>query len=184
MDIVRTAIWVCYAIAVVAAVWDFFSGRIPNVLTLGGVVVGLALHTAVGYVDGGFHGALRGFGASLTGVAICAAVPLFSYSRREMGGGDVKLLAAIGALCGPRIGFDAEGFAFAILFLVIFPWRVVRSGAFWDRLGNLKIGLGNIFRRRQKQLPYLTVRKLPPVVLGPAILAGLSVAIVRHGIWP
>jgi len=184
MDILRTAIWACYAIAVVAAIWDFVSGKIPNILTLGGVLLGLSLHTAVGYVDGGSAGALRGFGASLTGIAVCSLVPLVSYGRKEMGGGDVKLFAAIGALCGPGIGFDAEGFAFAILFAVIFPWRIVRSGAFWDRVRNAAIGLGNIFRPTKNRLPYLTVRKLPPVVLGPAILAGLSVALVRHGIWP
>ena len=184
MDVGRTAIWTCFAIALLAAIWDFASRRIPNLLTLGGIVLGLAMHMALGYVDRGMSGCIRGLGASLAGIAVCGIVPLVSYARKEMGGGDVKLFAAIGALCGPVLGFDAEGFAFAILFAIVFPWRVIRSGAFRDRLHNAGTWVTNVFRQRERRHPYLTVGKLPPVVLGPAIFAGLSIALVRHGIWP
>ncbi|WP_394822989.1 prepilin peptidase [Pendulispora albinea] len=184
MDVGSTAIWICLAIASAAAIWDFISRKIPNFLTLGGVVLGLVLHAAVGYVDNGIAGSIRGLGASLAGIAVCSIIPVVSYARNEMGGGDVKLLAAIGALCGPVFGFFAEGFAFAILFAVVLPWRIIWSGAFHDRLGNFFTWLGNVFRRREDRLPYQKVRKMPPVVLGPAILAGLAVAIVHNKVWP
>src|ERR1700679_1631951 len=101
MDAGRTAMGVCLAIVALSAIWDIATRTIPNVLSLGGIVLGLALHVALGYTDAGVHGAFRGLGASLAGLAVCGIFPLISFARKEMGGGDVKIFGAIGALCGP-----------------------------------------------------------------------------------
>jgi prepilin peptidase CpaA len=81
----------------IAAVTDARSRRIPNVLVVAGFVVGIALNT---WLAGwpGTQQSLMGFG-----LAALVYVPLFIL--RAMGGGDVKLMAAAGAIVGPRDWF-------------------------------------------------------------------------------
>jgi prepilin peptidase CpaA len=79
-------------LVVLAAGADLRSRRIPNILTLTGLVTGLALRSAGGL------GALAD-GVLGVGLAIVVAVPLFALGG--LGGGDTKLLAAVGAFMGP-----------------------------------------------------------------------------------
>jgi prepilin peptidase CpaA len=81
----------------IAAITDAYSRRIPNVLVLAGIVTGLMLNVWLA----GWHGlqqSLLGFG-----LALLVYVPLFML--RAMGGGDVKLMAAAGAIVGPTHWF-------------------------------------------------------------------------------
>src|SRR5215467_6062427 len=79
--------------ASVAALIDVWSRRIPNWVTfgtlLGGVLINAWLH--------GFSGALFALGGAALGLALL----LPFYVMRAIGAGDVKLLAALGALIGP-----------------------------------------------------------------------------------
>ena len=81
------------AISLIACVTDLRTRRIPNVLTFGAAVAGLVTHTAIG----GSTSALTAGGGWLTGLLIF--LPFFALGG--MGGGDVKLLAALGAWLGP-----------------------------------------------------------------------------------
>jgi prepilin peptidase CpaA len=76
-----------------AAVYDMRWRRIPNWLNLTGVLAGLALNTALFGWEG-----LRLAGMGI-GLAMLVYFPL--YIVRGMGAGDVKLMAAVGALVGP-----------------------------------------------------------------------------------
>src|SRR5690349_12616599 len=81
----------------VAALTDLYSRRIPNFLVVAGFIAGLAFNIwFAGWI--GLAQSLMGFG-----LAILIYVPLFVL--RAMGGGDVKLMAAAGALVGPRDWF-------------------------------------------------------------------------------
>ena len=82
------------ALLAAAAVTDLVSFRIPNALTVGGMVAGViagTLHAPVAW--GGFAGALGGL---LTGLLVL--LPL--HLMRLLGAGDVKLVAAVGAFLG------------------------------------------------------------------------------------
>ena len=81
------------AISLIACVTDLRTRRIPNVLTFGAAIAGLVVHTALE----GTTGALTAGGGWLTGLLIF--LPFFALGG--MGGGDVKLLAALGAWLGP-----------------------------------------------------------------------------------
>jgi prepilin peptidase CpaA len=176
-----TSVWVCVVVVVVAVLSDVTTRRIPNLVTLGGLAVGLATHGATGFVEGGFFGGLRGIGFALLGAVACGLVPFFAWKKGEMGGGDVKLLAAIGALVGPTIGFDVEARTFAFSLVVLFPYRLIRHRALGVALRNVRIGIVNLVRARAAREPYVTGPKLPPVILGPAIGIAFAVTLLQHG---
>jgi prepilin peptidase CpaA len=77
----------------VAALWDARERRIPNQLTLGSAIVGLALNGLL-YGTDGLLSATKGWGLGLV-------LLLILWLVGAMGAGDVKLLAAVGALMGP-----------------------------------------------------------------------------------
>src|ERR1019366_3654753 len=77
-----------------AAVFDMLYRRIPNWLTVTGVVLGIAMNTVIGSQEG------SGLGFSLIGLAVAFGIYAALYALHAMGAGDVKLMAAIGALVG------------------------------------------------------------------------------------
>ena len=81
------------SIALLSAVSDFRTRTIPNWLTLGGLAAAVTAQLALGGWMGAKAAALG------LGVAMLVYLPLFLL--RFMGGGDVKMMAAIGAAAGP-----------------------------------------------------------------------------------
>ncbi|HEX9721522.1 MAG TPA: A24 family peptidase [Ramlibacter sp.] len=97
-----------FALLVAAGVIDYRTMRIPNWLTVGGILVGLLSSTlSTGRPLDGFLGASAG-------MAVGLAVLLPFYALRVMGAGDVKLMAAIGAF----LGFPAILYAVLFTFIV------------------------------------------------------------------
>lgn len=79
-------------LTLIAAVFDIRSRRIPNWLVLSGIVTGFAWNL----YSGGWPG--LGHAAAGFGVGFALYFPL--YLLRARGAGDVKLLAAVGAIVG------------------------------------------------------------------------------------
>jgi prepilin peptidase CpaA len=84
---------VLLAMLVGAAIYDIRYRKIPNWLTLGGVLLGFASNFGIGPPEGGVIFALEGFAAGF-------GIYMVLYVLRAMGAGDVKLMAAVGALVG------------------------------------------------------------------------------------
>ena len=72
---------------------DLRSSRIPNWLTFPAMGVALLAHSYMGGLQGGIF-SLAGLGAGL-------GIFLILYVTGSIGAGDVKLMAAVGALMGP-----------------------------------------------------------------------------------
>src|SRR5436190_21222357 len=77
-----------------ACVTDVKNLRIPNVLTFGAAVLGTAFQVAT---DG-----TGGLVQALAGCAVGLAAFVVPFALGGLGGGDVKLLAALGAWAGPQ----------------------------------------------------------------------------------
>ncbi len=79
--------------ALLAGWFDFRFRKIPNWLTLAGLLLGFALNFYLSGPDGLI--------SSAEGLALATTIYLPLYLLRGMGAGDVKLMAAIGSLSGP-----------------------------------------------------------------------------------
>jgi prepilin peptidase CpaA len=73
---------------------DLRSRRIPNWLNLSGLILGLGLNT--------FFARAEGLKLAALGIGLALLIYLPLYLIRAMGAGDVKFMAAIGALIGPE----------------------------------------------------------------------------------
>jgi prepilin peptidase CpaA len=177
------ALWTCVLVVLLAAVFDFRTRHIPNTVSLGGLFVGLCIHGALGAVGGGIFGALKGLGFSLAGAFACGLIPFISWRRKELGGGDVKLFAAIGAIVGPALGFNVQAFTFLIALVVLTPYRIVRHGLARVEMTNAWIAVTNLFRPRADKRPLLEKPTRPPVVLAPTIGVALLVVLFQHGFF-
>jgi prepilin peptidase CpaA len=112
---------VLIALLVAAAVIDYRSHRIPNRLTVGGMVFGLLYNAVVPVgVQPGILWALGGLGLGLV-----ILLPL--YALRVMGAGDVKLMAMVGAFLG------VGGVLHAVLFTFIAGGVAALAFALWHR---------------------------------------------------
>ncbi|MGH9242466.1 MAG: A24 family peptidase [Vicinamibacterales bacterium] len=101
-----------------ATVVDIRQRRVPNVLTMGLASVGLVLAMA------GVSGVT--VGGALGGLALGLALLLPAHVFGATGAGDVKLLAAFGALLGPGGVFDAflrAAILGGVMALVVALWR-------------------------------------------------------------
>lgn len=92
------------AVVLGAAVYDIRFRRIPNWISVGGVLLGLLLNTFL-KASGSRWLSLEGVLFSLEGLALGFGLYFLLYALHAMGAGDVKLMGAVGALVGPRDWF-------------------------------------------------------------------------------
>jgi prepilin peptidase CpaA len=111
-----TIFWFTLLVIIIASVFDLTTRRIPNCLTFPAMIAGVFYHL--------YYGGTSGLFLSLAGLLLGFAVVIVFYMLGGMGAGDVKLMAAIGSLLGPKdVLFAAfytaiAGGVYAILLLV------------------------------------------------------------------
>jgi prepilin peptidase CpaA len=120
-----SALFVLAVMLAIAVYVELKESRIPNWLTLSGMALGLL----IGYLHG-----TTAFWFSLGGLAIGFGFLFIFYVFGGIGGGDVKLMGAAGALMGadlikPALFYTAFIGAFLAVMMVI--WRK----NFWERIG-------------------------------------------------
>ena len=156
-------------IAVWAGVVDWRYHRIPNWLTVTGLIAGLALNTWLG----GWGGAK----ASLLGAALGVGLIFPFYLLRAMGGGDWKLVGAIGGILGPGRLWDVlfvAVIAAGVFALIV----VIARGRAGETLRNMVSMLGSLARM---QMPGPEVSLDNPKSARIPFGVAVAIAVVLYG---
>jgi Flp pilus assembly protein protease CpaA len=101
------------------------------------------------------------------------------FRQGTLGGGDVKLFAAFGAIGGFSLGMEAQFFTL-VAAVPLGVWAVVRRGIFAETLRNSGRYLLSLVSPRGRQRE-VTFTEASAFRLGIAILAGAIVAAIRDG---
>jgi len=165
-------------LTLVAAATDLRSGEIPQWLTLAGLVGGPVAHLVYAAVRMLGTSALAEGGYAILGIIACAFVPLVLYRQDAIGGGDVKLLAALGAVLQPRLGFEVQVYAFFAAGLIA-PARLAYEGKLFRTLKNVVLIATNPVLPKSKR------RSIEPTLMtwfrfGPAIFLGTLLVAYLH----
>ncbi len=169
------ATYVLLCLTVIATLTDVSGQKIYNWTTYSGIVIALILSGAQTLQISGVFSEI-GLGESLAGLAACGGIMLICFLLFQIGGGDVKLLAMMGAFLGLEPGIETLLWTFVIggaMALVILIW---------------KIGLIKLFKRIVQQLmcrlgvgvwddlsPEEKSQLKIPLYLAPAALAALLI---------
>jgi prepilin peptidase CpaA len=124
---------------------DIKTYRIPNYLTLGSALAGLAYQLWFQ----GWAGVADGF----LGIGMGFAMLIFFYLRGGLGAGDVKVLAALGAWLGPLQTlylFIYMAFSGVLIIVVVLWWR----GLLWGKIRQVYSFL----------MIFILLRSYPPVL--------------------
>lgn len=156
------------AITGVAAWTDWRGGRISNYLTLPAIALGPIVY-------GLFFG-LNGFFGSLFAIVLCGLVPYLMFRMGGMAGGDVKLFAALAAICGTTVALEGEFLAFIVAGIYALG-RLTWDGKLFRTLGNvLFMGVNPVLPKRwRRQMSNELMERLR---LGGAIFAGLGLSLL------
>jgi prepilin peptidase CpaA len=172
----RIAFVLLTVVLVIAAVTDWRRGKVYNWVTYPAIVAGLALWMISGGWTGGWDGALKAGGQAGLVMLVAAIPTALMFSLGALGGGDVKLMAAIGAI---GASFDLVlttiviaiivGFVMAVF--LMFRHRVARRTM--QRLWGAVLGA---FARVKPEFP----PDSPVVPWGVALKVGGVIAGVEH----
>lgn len=152
-----------------AAYTDLRRGEIPNWLTFGAFSAGVVASAVLAARMTGDPKAvaLAVLGAFAGGLA-CAILPFFMWRSGVMGGGDVKLFIALGALCHAGAGLDIELTSFVAGSLVA-PVQLAFQGKLLLTLKRIGILLANIALPASRRIE-LPRAEMTWFRFGPAIL--------------
>ncbi len=148
-------------LVLVSAVTDLTRGLVYNWITLPAMLLGLVL--------GLVHGGLSGLGWAALGILVGGGLMLLPFALGGMGGGDVKLLAAVGALAGPLFAFKTVLYA-CLAGGVLALGVLAQSGKLREGLAGLGRTLSGAFRPGRKAGP--APLGLPPLPFAVCIAAG------------
>lgn len=147
--------WIFQTLLVVlvlaAAVTDLRERRIPNWLTFPGLALALGMHSILG--------GTRGLLWSLLGATVAGCIYFAPYLLGWMGGGDLKLMTALGAVLGPQDWLQLF-FWTALCGGVLALGALLFQGRIRQTAINLRYMLGELLRLRSPRAtnPSLDIR--------------------------
>jgi prepilin peptidase CpaA len=162
-------------IAFASAVTDWRRGEIPNWLTFPPLVVGPLYWLLVG----GFNSAgLQLMLYSIAGILVCSAVPYLLWRRNALGGGDVKIVAAMGGLVLVYRGleFVLAGLIASALYALL---RLAWEGKLLRTLANsLFLALNPILPKAWRR--EISRENMATVRMGGGFFVGAAVSTLSH----
>jgi prepilin peptidase CpaA len=158
---------------VLCAGWDLKYRKIPNWATLPGIVLGLGLNV--------LHGGWAGIKASGLGFLVGFGALLVLFILGWMGGGDVKLMAAVGALKG--YPFVVSALFYSLVVGVVIGVALL----IWNRktLRTFKNLFFVVFSRVSKLIPKQDIdrEQTQKIPFGLAIVLGTLWAVIAGYAW-
>jgi prepilin peptidase CpaA len=164
---------IAVAIAVTACITDLRSRQIPNLLTFGGALTALVFHTT--------HAGRGGLLISVSGSGLAVILFLLPFALGGLGGGDLKLLAALGAWIGPALTIWMAlytGAAGGVLALVV----ALARGYLGQALANIRLLLThrNVAAVRTVNAASRADSHGPGLAYAPPIFVGMVIALWLH----
>ena len=123
-------VYILLVILAFSLFFDLTRKKIPNFLTFPAILLGLGLNTV--------FGGLEGFLFSFFGFGLGLLIFIIPFAMGGMGGGDVKLMGAIGALMGTQFIIQSAVFT-AIVGGIMAIIYMITSGQFF-RMFNKMLG--------------------------------------------
>jgi prepilin peptidase CpaA len=136
------------AMTLSAALLDWRSRRIPNWLTVPGLLLGVTVHTILS----GWHGMLFAFG----GAGLALVLLLAPVLIRALGAGDWKLMGAVGAFLGPVLMLFVLFCSFLAAGLMAFV-QMMRAGRVVQTFRNMMVLVRGIFAFGLKPNPKMSL---------------------------
>lgn len=162
----------------IAAAWDLRTGEIPNRLVILGALASLVALVWTGTHGGGL-GLLKLVLVMFAGAVLVTIVPALLYRAGGIGGGDLKLLAVVGAALGPFLGLEVELLAFCVATLYA-PVRLIWDGKLVQSLK----AIGQLAIRplipKNKRPPPIALEEMTALRFGPAIFLGALLTALHH----
>lgn len=166
------------AITALAAVRDLRTGEIPNALALYPIAVAPLAHLLVGSLRHGVSYGVQAAMFSILGIVACGIIPWVLWRMNGGGGGDLKLLALVGALCQAMIGIEAQFYAFMFAALFAPAW-LVWEGKLFRVFGNAFFLVINPFLPKAQRRE-ITPEAMTSLRFGPAVFAGTLTASILN----
>lgn len=136
------------AMTLSAALLDWRLRRIPNWLTVSGLLLGVAVHTVIN----GWHGTLF----ALEGALLVLVLLLAPVLTRVLGAGDWKLMGAVGAFLGPVLVLFVLLCSFLASGLMAFV-QMMRGGRLVETFRNMMVLVRGIFAFGLKPHPQISL---------------------------
>jgi prepilin peptidase CpaA len=171
MAIIRQAVWILPALlAVIAGFTDYRWRRIPNWLTVPGLLLGIAVNSiALGW---------PGARSSLLGAGLGLLILLPFVLLKSLGAGDWKLVGALGAFLGPQhliTVLFATLLIAGVMALIFVIWR--------KRLGQTLRNIGRVLAAMATlHLPGQEVSLENPEALKVPFGVAVAIAVVLYAI--
>ncbi len=156
----------CFIMLGVAFITDIKSMKIPNAITVSGMVTGIAWH----FISGGWTGGLFALKGAVAGFGLM----LILYLLGAVGGGDVKLFGGIGAWIGTLLTLYVMMYSILVAGLIGIVVLIVRREVFSRMRGVLGQVLGAFIlqswkpvvtgAKKQLQIPFM-LAVLPGAIL-------------------
>lgn len=167
-------------VALVAAVFDWRTGQIPNWLTLGTIALAPLAHVVFGVraSGGDLNEGLLAGGYSLGGLAVCSLVPLILWRQQAIGSGDIKLFAALGAIGQFSLGLEIQLYGF-LAAAILAPAKLAYDGKLMQTLRNTGRLMVNSVVPKDRRSP-IEHEAMSWFRLGPAIFIGTALTTAIH----
>ena len=158
------------AVVTGAALTDIKDRTIPNALTYCGVLLGLAL--------GVYNGV---FVSSVLGLAMGLIPGIILWKKFELGAGDAKLFAAVGALSGATFTLYVWLWAFALAMVVVF-YRAIQARVFWVTVRALLCGAVSPLIPPLRNLCVLSPKLAQTMPMAPCIALATALMVATGGV--